>query len=125
MIQEVGNAFITLLLAKFALNDVPHAIFSNPPRYYYHVTTKRLLESVLVSGLIPQERTGDVPDQWGRVTRRIYLLEEYDEARFYGDVLLRVAIPPGVRVKQSMYTEGVYVTRPIPSRYIEVYKELS
>ena len=25
MIQELGSAFITLLLAKFCLNDIPHA----------------------------------------------------------------------------------------------------
>ena len=93
------------------------------PRYYYHVTTRELVNKVLKEGLVPQERTGDSA-YWGRVTKRIYLLEEIDEGGFYGDVILRVKIPPGIRVEQSMYAEGFYVTRPIPPEYIEVYKVL-
>jgi len=95
-------------------------------KYYYHGTATENLPNILKHGLLPQERTGDSP-YWERVTRRIYLLDTPEEVEWYahGGVILRVRIPSGIMVKQSMYTEGYYVTKPIPPTHIEVYKFLS
>lgn len=135
MIQEFFNSMLALLLAKFILNDVPHAagfdLHTNPSspkkvrkstaKFYYHHTHRALLPIIMQQGLVPQERTSDAQEWF--TTRRIYLLEEPDEeSSFYGDVILKVRIPPGVKVKQSMYAEGVYVTEPIPPSYIEVIR---
>ena len=95
-------------------------------KYYYHGTTIENLQNILKYGLQPQERTGDSP-YWERTTRRIYLLDDPEEVEWYahpGGIILKVKIPPNVRVKQSMYAEGHYVTKPIPPNYIEVYKFL-
>jgi len=93
-------------------------------KYYYHGTDHRNLQNILNYGLQPQERTGDSPFRES-TTRRIYLLDDPEEVEWYahpGGVILRVRIPPNVEVRQSMYTEGYYVTKPIPPKYIEVYK---
>jgi len=93
-------------------------------KYYYHATTQHSLQNILTYGLLPQERTGDSP--FGeRITHRTYLLDDPEEVEWYAHngVILKVRIPPGVKVKQSAYVEGYYVTKPIPPKYIEVYKD--
>ena len=92
-------------------------------RYYYHVTCRSTLPKIMEQGLIPQEWIVDTL-RGERVFRRISLLEYPDETGFYGDVILKVRIPPGMAIGESMYAEGFYVTRPIPPPYIEVYKYL-
>ena len=92
-------------------------------RVYYHATWTENLEDILTRGLILGERTGDSFYE-GRTVRRICLLDEPDLSGFYGDVILRVVIPPGVRVKETIFSEGFYVTKSIPPKYITVYKRL-
>ena len=92
-------------------------------RVFYHSTWSENLASVLSEGLTLGERIGDSFHE-GRTVRRICLLDEPDTSGFYGDVILRVTIPPGMRVKETVFSEGFYVTGPIPPKYISVYKRL-
>lgn len=89
---------------------------------YYHVTRSENLNSIKLKGLVPQERVSDA-QPWV-TTKRIYLQEEPDYSGFYGNVLLQVTIPPKVRVMQSMYSEGFYVTSSIPPNYIKILEIL-
>lgn len=92
-------------------------------KFYYHVTFSENLDSIMKRGLTLQERTGDsfYPE---RTVKRIYLLDEPDYTGFYGDVILRIRIPSGVRVNQAVFAEGYYVTKPIPPKYISIHRRL-
>ncbi len=91
-------------------------------RVYYHVTTEANLSSILEHGLTPQEGW----DYGDRHTRKwVYLQETPDETGFYGNVVLEIRIPKGVEVRQSVYSEGVYVTKLIPPSHIRVFKRLT
>ena len=90
MIQQAFGGMVALLLAKFMLNDVPHAAgLGNKPistiipkelaengRYdLYHITHKSNVPSILQGGLIPQATTktltGKIPKF---VSRGVYLI---------------------------------------------------
>ena len=92
-------------------------------RVYYHGTENdEILRSIMERGLLPGEW-----DVEGRIYRHINLVESPEEAEWYtgvGGVVLRVEIPPGVRVKETMFEEGYYVTKPIPPKYISVWKHM-
>jgi len=60
MIQPLFNGIIALMLTKFMMNDVPHAVglspspksSSDPVHILYHVTYKDNLDSIMKKGLL-------------------------------------------------------------------------
>jgi len=94
-------------------------------KYYYHATSIENLNSILQYGLLPQERIGTLRGEYK--TKRTYLLDDPEDVEWYahGGVILQVRIPTGMKVKQDPTVEGYYVTKPVPPKYIEIYKRLT
>lgn len=116
------------LLKRFNAEDIKRSAESyaaelEEMKTYYRVTFSENLPSILKRGLVPQERTGDsfYPE---RTVRRVYLQDEPDDTGFYGDVILKIRIPPGMKVTSTVFAEGFYTTKPIPPNYISVYRIL-
>lgn len=74
MIPTVLNSMITLMMAKFIMNDVPHVVglsakphnpgptIAPPPTFFTHSTSKEAYESILEAGWInPHPESGYVP----------------------------------------------------------------
>lgn len=132
MIQETLSAMITLLMAKFILNDVPHAVGLLENAGYcmlYHSTPKSIWEEhIRYEGLVPQSLRTWRPDdpEYGLylgTSKRSTIY--FTEANFYGApevlaeelpkwepwALLEVKVPANIRIEpdeEFILEDGTY-----------------
>lgn len=114
MIQTFFNSMIALMMAKFILNDVPHAagvlnkslplrkLFANwgievgAEVTMYHFTRKENLEEILTTGLVPKASPGLGRPEGLVVSPGIYLAPTMEDARgLIEDYNLRAERVPG------------------------------
>lgn len=111
LLRTALTSMTTLLVARFMLNDVPHAagLLGAQPSVLYHATTLSMYEgSIKTEGLIPQPLRSEVASILG-FNRGTYLANNLrdteDIALTYARieptkkfVFLKVSIPPGTRL---------------------------
>lgn len=82
MIQPLFNGMLTLLLAKFVLNDLPHAagLYEGSSKFtMYHATPKSNVGNILLNGLVPH------PAFVGDEFSAIYIADSVEKAKDYAE----------------------------------------
>ena len=113
MIQQFFNGMITLMLAKFMLNDVLHAVgVVSTKKTMYHITSATAWKEISKVGLLPQPLKPEIAQQLGLekgiyLTTSMDLIDVYAKSAALEDLLehperketrlpiLRVVIRPG------------------------------
>jgi len=120
-VQQFLNGMITLMLAKFVLNDVPHAagLLGYRSKVFYHVTPKENLTRIMLEGLYePVHMLTDVvkAHEW------LKEVEEYEPA-----VILKVTLPAEWQIKEDpLHPKGMAVVSKehIPAKYVSLLSML-
>lgn len=94
MIQPVFNSMLAFLLAKFMLNDIPHAAGLTPLEYevMYHTTPLRNWEAIQKEGLLPQKLSEEVAEVV-HIDSGVYLEKDLTEAHGWAGMLSGWEIP--------------------------------
>ena len=97
MIQTALNTMLTVMLAKFLLNDMPHAagfIGSSHTKTMYHTTHYDKWESIKVGGIIPEILPVSAQEVTG-YSKGVYLEEDREEAFGWAGMLAGWYLPEG------------------------------
>ena len=97
MIQTALNTMLTIMMAKFMLNDMPHAMGltrSSHTKTMYHTTHYDKWESVKVGGIIPEILPASAQEVTG-YSKGVYLEEDREEAFGWAGMLAGWYLPEG------------------------------
>jgi len=151
MIGTLASGMITMLMAKFILNDFPHAAglsetctkqptLSNT-RKLWHITPSDRVQSITAHGLLPSQSRMLGTILTGETTRgKVYLMQnpkhpimlisgavEMGDTKSGNYTLLAITLPPEYSLYEdpaAKVFQGLYTDRAIPPQLIRICEEI-